>query len=497
MTRFHLPLSRALIVLAMIAVPRLALAQDKVKEIRDKNRAAMEDFDLNEFPSAKTQLEAALEMARKAKLERHPIAAETHMFLAIVQIAGNNDELEGIVEFVKALEINSSAQVPVDYRTPEVQKVFDKAKARVGSGGGTGPSDPVEPPPRKPPPKTGPQPLDCSTAGEGVTHTPVDTATAGKDLKIEVCMGAEIAPTKVMVFYRPQGVAEFTILPMKAGEGGLWTATVKGGAVGGGYMHYYIEARNAKDVALVRSGAKDSPHIVEVLAADGSSVGDDPGGGGDDENPLSGGGGGDDDEDPGMGVKKGGGGTKKGGSIFLAVGAGSGAGMLTGGGLEVAEDGGKAVEVNSGVAPAPFHVQVEAGYLLSPKSIFGVYGRFQVITLADTKRAATGAISGGLRFTRNLAPQDKPHLYVHVGGGFGHIRHTVDLAKPLQDDPDATRDTALQGMVHLGGGAGYSLPLGSTMSFRIETNVLAGIPVGDKDAFAINADLNLGIGVAF
>lgn len=133
--------------------------------------------------------------------------------------------------------------------------------------------------------------------------------------------------------------------------------------------------------------------------------------------------------------------------------------MLTGGGLEVAEDGGKAVEVNSGVAPAPFHVQVEAGYLLSPKSIFGVYGRFQVITLADTKRAATGAISGGLRFTRNLAPQDKPHLYVHVGGGFGHIRHTVDLAKPLQDDPDATRDTALQGMVHLGGGAGYSLPL--------------------------------------
>lgn len=276
MTRFHLPLSRALIVLAMIAVPRLALAQDKVKEIRDKNRAAMEDFDLNEFPSAKTQLEAALEMARKAKLERHPIAAETHMFLAIVQIAGNNDELEGIVEFVKALEINSSAQVPVHYRNAQVQKVFDKAKARVGSGGGTGPSDPGAAAQEAAAQDRAAAAGLFDRGGEGVTHTPVDTATAGKDLKIEVCMGAEIAPTKVMVFYRPQGVAEFTILPMKAGEGGLWTATVKGGAVGGGYMHYYIEARNAKDVALVRSGAKDSPHIVEVLAADGSSVGDDP-----------------------------------------------------------------------------------------------------------------------------------------------------------------------------------------------------------------------------
>src|SRR5689334_20247325 len=107
----------------LVALPALARA-DKVAEIREKNRAAMSDFDINEFENAKKGLGEALDIAKKAKLDHHPIAAETHMYLAIVQIAGMGDELEGIVEFVKALEINPTAQVPVDYRTPEVTKVF-------------------------------------------------------------------------------------------------------------------------------------------------------------------------------------------------------------------------------------------------------------------------------------------------------------------------------------------------------------------------------------
>src|SRR5690349_24081502 len=100
----HRPLAWLLGALALLAVPTVARAQDRVKEIREKNRAAMEEFDLNEFPSAKAILEEALALASKNKLDKHPIAAETHMYLAIVQIAGMQDELEGIVAFVKARE---------------------------------------------------------------------------------------------------------------------------------------------------------------------------------------------------------------------------------------------------------------------------------------------------------------------------------------------------------------------------------------------------------
>ncbi len=512
----HRPLAFLLGALALLAVPTVARAQDRVKEIREKNRAAMEEFDLNEFPSAKAILEEALELARKNKLDKHPIAAETHMYLAIVNIAGMQDELEGIVEFVKALEINPQAQVPVDYKTPEVTKVFEKAKARAPKGGGTGTG------------KTGgggetgggetggggktggggekpaaPEKLDCSTVTEGILHSPVNETTAGKDLKIELCLGAEIGASNVIIYYRPMGVEAFTPQPAKNQGGGLWSGTIKGGAIGGEYIHYYIEARNTKNVALVRSGAKDSPNIVEVLQPDsGGGGGGGEGGeaiGSDNENPLDpGGGGGGDDDDPDEHITKGGGGKKKGGGIYIAVAAGSGAGLLTGGNLEVAEEtADKKVEVNPGVAPAAFHVHGEAGYYMNPKTMIGVFGRFQVVTLADIKGGATGAIAGGLRFRRNLAPRTQSHVYVHLDAGGGQIRHVVSLEKPPMADPEAKKDTALQGMILIGGGAGYALSLGGAMSMIIETNILAGIPVGSGDSFAINADLNLGVGLSF
>src|SRR5688500_12941051 len=88
--------------------PGVALAQDakQIKRIEDMNRAAMEDYDLLEFESAKKQLNEALVLVKKHKLQNHAVSAKTHMNLGIVYGGGLADTDTALLEFIAALEID-------------------------------------------------------------------------------------------------------------------------------------------------------------------------------------------------------------------------------------------------------------------------------------------------------------------------------------------------------------------------------------------------------
>jgi hypothetical protein len=126
------------------AFPQLAASAEDVKttkKVEDMNRAAMEDYDLLEFESAKKQLNDALALAKKAKLDKAAVAARTHLNLGIVYGGGLNDKDTATLEFMSAIEIDASVKLDAAYKTPALQKIFDGARTSVASN--TGKDKPV------------------------------------------------------------------------------------------------------------------------------------------------------------------------------------------------------------------------------------------------------------------------------------------------------------------------------------------------------------------
>src|SRR5688572_2837710 len=122
--------SRALLAcVVVVAAAGDATAQDAraVKRVEELNRAAMEDYDLLEFDSAKKQLGDALALVKRQRLEKHTVAARTHLNLGIVYGAGLGDQDTALLEMISALEIDGELKLDAAYRSPALQKTFEQA----------------------------------------------------------------------------------------------------------------------------------------------------------------------------------------------------------------------------------------------------------------------------------------------------------------------------------------------------------------------------------
>ena len=177
---------RALVVVACVVVASggVAFAQERnIKRVEDLNRAAMEDYDLLELESAKKQLHDALALVKKAKLERSPVAARTHVNLAIVYGAGLGDQDTALLELIAALEIDPAAKIDAAYRSPALQKTFEQAQTTVASKrGGATPPGPGET-----------TPLVPAETSAGLRHTPVEDSVSGQRIVVSVRIEPSLA----------------------------------------------------------------------------------------------------------------------------------------------------------------------------------------------------------------------------------------------------------------------------------------------------------------
>jgi len=126
-------LGAALAVLAVLATPGGALAAPGVPtadEIAEMNRRASDEYESLNFDKARKTLTAALEACQRAGLTRHRVAADTHLLMGLVILAGDVKQSEQAeAEFRRALEIRPSIQVPERLANPEIQQVFAQAAA--------------------------------------------------------------------------------------------------------------------------------------------------------------------------------------------------------------------------------------------------------------------------------------------------------------------------------------------------------------------------------
>ena len=120
-------------VLAVLATPRRAAAASgaaTADEIAEMNRRASDEYESLNFDKARKTLTAALEACQRAGLTRHRVAADAHLLMGLVILAGDVKRTDdAAAEFRRALEIRPSIQVPERLANPEIQQVFAQAAA--------------------------------------------------------------------------------------------------------------------------------------------------------------------------------------------------------------------------------------------------------------------------------------------------------------------------------------------------------------------------------
>ncbi len=467
------------VALALVtAVPRVAVAQDKkvIKKIEDANAKAMEEYDLLEFESAKKLLNSALVDVKRNGLDKHPVAAKTHGNLGIVY-EGLGDPDNALLEFIAALEIDGNWSVPKEYKKPELKKVYDAAKSTVGGGGA---------------PSGGGEPAGGGDTGDedvvGLVHAPVEEGKEGASIGLSVKVGDDVGAKQVILYYRAQGQESFTATPMRNKSGATWEGTIPAAATRADSVQYYVEAKGGGGKVNASVGNPGSPNIIEIARTTSGGGAPDI----DDENPLGGGGGGGGD---GPGISKPAGGKPK-HTVFVNVNVGTGVGFVTGDTEQSTQ------AVTCCLASAPFHVQPELGFWLSPQVALSAYGRIGLPIGANISGHAPAAPAGLVRLLYMLGKNGEG-LSIHGDLGGGFIRHVITLDEPYVagDGTTGDVDTVATGPLLVGGGLNWSQTLGGPVRLVVDFNLLAGIPiaeVGDvKPFFALNLDLNLGLQFAF
>lgn len=451
------------LVVALLSSLRVAHADEETLERIEKlSKKAMESFDLLDYEAAKKLLNGAVAKAKTSGLEQEPIVAKVYLNLGIVYFSGEGDTDSARVAFIDAVRIDPNIEIDPGYKTDDMQALLDEVKAQFGDTGTDSGS------------------VDCS-AVDGLDHTLIDTTTSGSDLAVQALVAESLGAAKIALYYRFHGVAgasaEFTELDMASDGDCVYKATIPGGEISEGVIHYYIAAFDDSDKEVGNKGSERTPNLIEIEAA---------GDGSDSDNPFG-------NNNKKKKKKKNDDGTAKPATVFLSIALGTGGGYVTGN-TEQLE-----APVNCCFAPALLHVFPEIGYYLNPSTSISLAFRMGFPIGANRDMHATAAPSAMLRLRKSLSDTGLGLFWSGAIGG-GVIRQTVTLT----DVPDPTMnvDTTAIGPLFIGGSFGYSGTMSGPLRYVAELNLIAGIPVVSELGtarlnFGIQFDVNVGLVIGF
>ena len=450
---------------------------EAVDQITQMNRDAVTAFQAKKYEDARKVLKQALDLASSAGLDKHPIAARTHIHFGIVAIVGFKQRDLGIKQFKKAIEIQSDIGLTKALVTPELTDAFNEAK------GGGGPPPPATPPEPPKPPATPPPSSEPDVAANGLVHEAVSEGKQGSAISVTVGASDKLEFEKMILAYRPEGATEFLGREMKEVADGRYGAEIPTSATSGGSVAYYIEAEDADGAPVAARGSVDNPLVIHLLGVGITHRDED-----EDE---------DEDEDNEAPDRR----------IFVGLMAGSGIGWASGNGDTNAdipiEPAGLATAGVGQFAP-------EVGYWLNSGLLLSVQIRYEYITgTTDIHETTTNMCPDNVCKTANYAlavfakatwkfgTDTKFHPFFSLAAGGGRIRHVVSFQNtlPKQCGPNHDQtciDTIGAGPVLFGPGGGIMYDIHERASVVLQVNSVLAVP-----DFTAHIDGNLGIAVAF
>jgi hypothetical protein len=94
-----------------------------------------------------------------------------------------------------------------------------------------------------------------------------DEVTAGEDLYVHCVPQPGVGAKLLAFYYRSGGSALYNAVMLERSRKGWYVATIPGGRVSGRLMHYYVEARDAKEKIAASNGKASSPNVLTVRPA--------------------------------------------------------------------------------------------------------------------------------------------------------------------------------------------------------------------------------------
>jgi hypothetical protein len=413
------PWPRALLSLAAAALAALLLLTPAWGQGRDELQGslaqAMRSYDELEFSEAERRLEDAIKLAERLGLDQDPVVADLHIFLGVVRFTVSGEEATERA-FRAGLTINPDANISPDYKTPDLDVILERVRASIPRGVGTPDPTPV--------------------VGREIEHTPIQTANAGQPIIFEATVPPTVPLYRMQLNYRRYGDREYSILDMQPVNPTTFRVILPGDEVYTSNLDYFIEVLDRTGGILVATGGPLSPLNVIVFGGDKFK-------GGGKKNKK------DPDPDP----------TPSGDRqyVFLQVSGGGGFGLATG-----TPDVMKQLEINPGIAPAPFHVIGELGFMLTQSLHLSGFYRAQIVEPENLF---------GAKLKWWFDSDSDWMAYTGVGGGYGRVRHTVDL-RPAAEFVDTTRE----GPFHGGVGFGFGYKIGANVMFVIDFYTLILFP---------------------
>jgi hypothetical protein len=530
---------------------------DPLAQVTRLNRQALDAVQKREFEKARELLKRALDLCHAAGLDRHPLAARTHVHMGVVIIEGFKIRPLGIQQFKRALEIAPDIAVTAQLSTPEIDDAFAEAKGDGAmapsdappTGGETAAGDEAEPavpaaktptttptttstvtptaadaqerprPARAvaaPPPSPAPEPVPPSTAapqpsGGGILYHTVSDARQGRSIRITVNVDEALQFHRLVLAYRASGGSGFLGREMDPASDGAYSAEIPERATAGASVAYYIEAQNDDGQPVASRGSETRPLVIQLgeMAARGAGDGARSAASGSAAAPARGDAaarqrrgngrgddddGGDDDDDNDDG---GAGGDLGAGRWFAGLLVGSGIGYASGDG-ELNADTAVSGRVSAALLG---HVAPELGYWLRRDLLLSAQARIQIVT-GPTEIDANGRTYRPELFALALFAKlswlfgaGHLHPFLSGGAGGGQIRHVVTLAA-LHDCGAARDQTCVDTVV-----AGPLLAeLGGGLMYSLGSGVALVASTNVQAAgprLSFNVDVNAGVGFSF
>ncbi len=282
---------------------------------------------------------------------------------------------------------------------------------------------------------------------ELLTHAPPVTVRAGQPLTVTASIPGGAGVHRIVLGYRAHGQTRYHLSNMMLSSPTEFYATVPGSFTedAGLQVEYFLQAVGPDDRILATSATPNAPHTVVILDGDGPETG----------NAIN-------------------------EVIAIALGVGSGGGLATGEPLVM---GGR-VDLNPGVALTPLHFFADIGFYFADAFQFGPFLRLQTVLLENGVELEI-IVGGKLKWYFLL---DGPtRMYASFGGGWGHIRHTVDLS-PTVEFVDTTRE----GPFHGGVGFGYAYFFTDNVGLLVDVYSMVLF-----DELSVQLDLNVGLLLSF
>ena len=476
---------------------RIAEAQDPAARVTQLNREALAAIDKREFEKAREILKKALELCETSGLERHPVAARTHVHMGVVIIEGFKNRELGEKQFGQALAIEPAIAMTPSLVTPEISEAFDEAKEQSKNGAaptagpsmGSSAASPDGQEAASPAPATrGSAARASATSSGGFTYHTVSEVRQGNAIRVTVNVDETLKFRKVVLAYRPQGTSEFLGREMDPVGPGAYSAEIPEHATTGSSVAYYIEAQDEDGQPVANRGTESRPLVIQLAGEARPSERPRPSevtkrNDSDDNTVVRAEGESEDESDA---------------RWFASVLVGSGVGYATGTGETNAN-----LPVSGSFASTSLgHVAPEVGYWVAPDLLLSAQGRIQLVTGPTELVDSTGrvyppadvALALFLKASLFFGSESfRPFISGGLGGG--QIRHVVTFG--AYHDCGASRsqtcvDSVVAGPALAEVGAGFLYKLTSTFGIEASSNVQIAEP-----KFTFNVDLNAGVAFNF